>query len=108
MTICEFVALTADQQQDYLVDVGQYLGWRLDEAHSISLYQVEEFFVEVFFDRKSLCVTQLSAFEAVCLPQAYLESQEPTPQQAEVKAYLSLRAHLHKRQKNRYRTGDTF
>jgi hypothetical protein len=76
MNIIEFATLTQDQQLDFISDTGVRLSQRLDEEHTITLYGMEGFFVELFFNKRKFGITHLSAFRSAALPEVYYEMED--------------------------------
>ena len=52
---------------------GVFLADRLSEHHYIKLYNLENFYIEVFFDNRSHLITHFRAFEHTLFVLPYLE-----------------------------------
>jgi hypothetical protein len=51
MTLYQFIALDEMEQQEAIWE-GTHIGDRQDEEHNILLYQIDGFYVEVFYHRE--------------------------------------------------------
>lgn len=68
MNIFDFIALTNDQQLDTVSTMGVFVSSRNDAGHRITLYQVNDFHVEVHFSMREMRITMLSAIRNEDLP----------------------------------------
>ena len=61
MTLYQFNALTTNDQAEIVWNC-PHVGERFDEENTIVLYQVDCFYVEVFYNRKNNTITRLRSF----------------------------------------------
>jgi hypothetical protein len=73
MTTEAFKALGDPAQRKYLLEEGAYLGHRKDEPWSVLLYQVRDFYVEVYFSMNNLDIHAIEAFDDLDRLEPYLE-----------------------------------
>jgi hypothetical protein len=76
MNFNDYISLTQEQQLDLLTDKGIRVGRRVDEEYNITLYKMDGFLVEVFFNRKQLLITQLSVIGSTKIPDVYSECED--------------------------------
>jgi hypothetical protein len=62
MTISEFNALSYEEKMNATTRAG-YIATREDDTHMILLYQLETFYIEVFFDRHHHFISDFRGFE---------------------------------------------
>jgi hypothetical protein len=72
MTLYEFRALNDIDQANAVWDNGTHLGTRVEEGQSVLLYNVCDFYVEVFYSNGLNEITQLKAFKTTKLLEPYL------------------------------------
>jgi hypothetical protein len=75
MTIYEFIALNEIRQQE-AVNEGVYIGDRKDYEHTILLYQVDTFYVEVYYLKKKHKLKRFVPFTTMDLLEPYLDQIE--------------------------------
>jgi hypothetical protein len=73
MTMYDFQLLPEQQQIEVLYDYGVYIGKRKAETSIILLYQLESFYVEVFYRKYRSHIKRLHCFESNELLDPYLE-----------------------------------
>jgi hypothetical protein len=73
MTLYEYHLLTEAEQVDLLYQEGIYLGKRKFSDLSIVLYQLDDFYVEVYYDKYRYLINQVKYFHSTDLLQPYLE-----------------------------------
>jgi len=73
MQLYQYSTLSHCDQVDILCKKGIRLGSRTDEDYNITLYQIDGFYVEVFYHRKKRHVTHLRPFSTTDLLEAYLD-----------------------------------
>ncbi len=71
MTNYQFNALNDPQKADAVWD-GTYLGDRQDDNHSILLYEVDSFYVEVYYHKEFNNITRFRSFITTDLLEPYL------------------------------------
>jgi hypothetical protein len=71
LSLNAFVAMNETEQAN-IVWEGTYLGNRLEGQHMVQLYSVSTFFVEVFYDMPSNCISRLRPFKSTRLLEPYL------------------------------------
>lgn len=69
----EFQVLDVVQQLDYLQQEGVYVGKRKQGGITILLYQVDVFYVEVFYTKHRLDVDRIQCFQSMYRLDPYLE-----------------------------------
>lgn len=72
------MTLSAFQQLDYkgrtaVTGRGVCIGGRADSEHIILLYQIESFYIEVYFHKKDHYITKFFGFDDMDLLDPYLE-----------------------------------
>jgi hypothetical protein len=72
MTIYDFHLLD-EMEQAEAVWSGVHIGEREDEEHKISLYQIEAFYVEVFYHKEYEVTRKMRAFVSTTLLEPYLD-----------------------------------
>ena len=85
MTFEDFANLTYGEQLHYVTTHFEQVGSRQDEHYRISLYEVGNFFVEVFKDRCTYQVRHLGVFTKADLPDAYFDNPMAVNYQPEYK-----------------------
>lgn len=73
MHFYDFIQLNETEQIEILWYNGEQIGRRKDEDHLILLYQVEGFYVEVFYHNKERVIKKYMSFECTDLLEPYLE-----------------------------------
>jgi hypothetical protein len=73
MTTEAFKALGDPDQRKFLLEQGAYLGHRKAAPWSVLLYQVQDFYVEVFFSMNNLDIQSIEAFDDLDRLEPYLE-----------------------------------
>ncbi|HEU4472173.1 MAG TPA: hypothetical protein VFR58_13870 [Flavisolibacter sp.] len=73
MTLFDFQLLAEEQQIGILYEQGVYIGKRKEEAITVLLYQVEGFYVEVFYRFYRRHIEKLRSSAAVSILEPYLE-----------------------------------
>ena len=61
MTLSEFSLLDEIKQQEVIVE-GVYVGGLDDGEHTIALYQIDDFWVSVFFSKEEKMIVRYSAY----------------------------------------------
>ncbi len=72
MTIKEFQSLTGIKQAETLWEHGVFIADRQSHKHSIMLYQIDGFYIEVLYHKTNNSV-EVRCFESLSLLQPYLE-----------------------------------
>ncbi len=72
MTLYDFTLLDDCVQVDVLYNQGVYIGKRKSGTSIITLYQLEGFYVEVFYKKYRCIVTRLHCFTSTALLNPYL------------------------------------
>lgn len=72
MTQYQFNGLSASEQAE-IVWSGTHIGERFDEKHSILLYQIDSFYVEVFYHRDDNAIKRFRSFSSVNQLEPYLQ-----------------------------------
>jgi hypothetical protein len=85
MTCQEFVALPQSKHLDIIADFGIRLSQRREDDYSITLYIIDNFFVEVYFHIKKFNITHLKVINSTQLPDAYYDNLDD---EALCKVYL--------------------
>ena len=85
MNLYRFLKLDETQQTEILWYNGVQIGRRKDEEHTILLYQVESFYVEVFYNRKEKIIKKYRCFEQVDQLAPYLEAIDISPVYRQIK-----------------------
>jgi hypothetical protein len=83
MTLYDFRALDEMEQQAAFWD-GVHIGERADGDHWILLYQIDSFYVEVFYDKVKNVIVKYTAFQTT-------ERLKPYLQQIDLKELLTER-----------------
>ena len=78
MHFYDFIQLNETEQIEILWYNGEQIGRRKDEEHLILLYQVEGFYVEVFYHNKERVIKKYMSFECTDLLEPYLEKIDIT------------------------------
>jgi hypothetical protein len=73
MRLQEFRLLAKERQIEVIKDTGAYLFMRQEAEADIILYQLEGFYVEVFFDGQQLQGPRIKCFEAGESLEIYLQ-----------------------------------
>jgi hypothetical protein len=72
MTLYQFLALDDTCRAETLWDRGVHIGERREEQHLMLLYQINGFYVEVFYDPVTNAISRLRPFSSVDQLQPYL------------------------------------
>ena len=78
MTLYQYKALQEGEQATVLWDKGVFLGERSYEEHRILLYQIDGFYVEVFYHQEQNKLVRLRSFRIVDQLRPYLERMDIT------------------------------
>lgn len=73
MTLHDFIALDINAQQKAICKAGDHVAWRDEGNYRLFLYQIDSFYVEVFFDREHSVIRQYRPFSSVGELQPYLD-----------------------------------
>ncbi|MDB5197728.1 MAG: hypothetical protein JWP88_2099 [Flaviaesturariibacter sp.] len=73
MTLFEFKLLDESDQLDCLYEQGAYIGKRKESYQNILLYQLEGFYVEVFYYKHRCYCTNIRCSQSTTLLDPYLE-----------------------------------
>ena len=73
MTLYQFNALD-EMEQAEAVWSGVHIGERRDEEHNILLYQIDSFYVEVYFNRELNVIRKFRSFSSTDQLGPYLDS----------------------------------
>lgn len=73
MTLHHFNALAQDRQRKALLHKGVFLADRLTETFCVYLFQVDKFYVEIFFIRENDEIVWIKSFESTDELEPYLE-----------------------------------
>lgn len=63
MTLDDFNALDEQNQADSIIRMGVFLAYRLYKEFKIFLYQIDDFYIEVYYNNRYNLVQGFSAFE---------------------------------------------
>ena len=85
MHFYEFLQLNETEQIELLWYNGEQIGRRKDEDHLILLYQVEGFYVEVFYHNKERAIKKYVSFECIERLDPYLEQIDLSPIYRQIK-----------------------
>jgi hypothetical protein len=72
MRVAEFVQLPLEAQAYHLVEQGQYLIDKKGQRSTVTLYALEDFYVEVWYNREYNSITAITCFKKVSKLDAYL------------------------------------
>ena len=72
MTLYKFNLLDESKQAETLWENGVHIGERSDAEHNISLYQIEGFYVEVFYHREENVIKRFRTFSSIAQHEPYL------------------------------------
>jgi hypothetical protein len=78
MTLYQYKALQESEQATILWDEGVHLGERFDTEHKVLLYQIDGFYVVVFYNEGDNAIERLISFETVDRLMPYLDMIEIT------------------------------
>jgi len=73
MTLYQFNFLNESQQAETLWENGEHIGEREDHALTIALYQIDSFYVEVFYDQKQNAIKRFRSFSSIEQLRPHLE-----------------------------------
>ena len=73
MTLYEYHQYSIDEQIDLLYREGIYLGKRRKSSLSVVLYQLDSFYIEIYYNKYRRLVKQLRCFHSVDFLAPYLE-----------------------------------
>lgn len=71
MTINDFMAMNEDDQANALWE-GALLGGRNDGIFKVLLYQIDAFYVEVYFNKELQVIDRFKPFKSIALLEPYL------------------------------------
>ncbi len=71
MTLYQFLALDEMEQAEAIWE-GVHIAEREDEEHRILLYQIDSFYVEVFYHKEYNIIRRFRSFSSVNLLEPYL------------------------------------
>lgn len=71
MTLYDFIALDEMEQQEALW-TGTHIADRQDDEHNILLYQIDNFYVEVFYHRELNVIRRYRPFKSIDQLKPYL------------------------------------
>ena len=71
MTLYHFLGLGINQQADYVWQ-GKFIDTRSGDDHRILLYNLGDFYAEVFYNVQSNKITHIKGFKAISHLSAYL------------------------------------
>jgi hypothetical protein len=74
MTLYEFKLLTDNEQLNLLYEQGVYIGKRKIDNETVLLYQLDSFYVELFYIKYRCYVRRLHCFHSTVFLDPYLES----------------------------------
>jgi hypothetical protein len=72
MTLFDFQLLRQNEKVDVLYEQGVYIGKRKQGEATVLLYQLDSFYVEVFYKKYRCYVTKLHCFSSTSLLDPYL------------------------------------
>lgn len=78
MTINQFDVLTEEQQGNVLWEKGVHIATKETLDHTLAIYQIDNFYVEVYYDWSSNYVKRFRSFDSPSRLQSYLEGIETT------------------------------
>ncbi len=73
MTLFDFQLLSKNEQVDLLYKEGVYIGKRKINNSCVLLYQLESFYIEVFYKKYRCSVIRIHCFRSTTLLDPYLE-----------------------------------
>ena len=76
MTLYQYKLLDKTDQACVLWSKGVYLAERNDPEHTIGLYQIDGFYVEVFYDAENNAIKRLRSFGNVGQLRPYLDRMD--------------------------------
>jgi hypothetical protein len=79
MKQCEFENFAESEQLDYLQEEGVYIGKRKQGKHSVLLYQLDDFYVEVYYRKYRCYIAAIRCFTSTVLLEPYLEQVDIEP-----------------------------
>lgn len=79
MTLNEFRLLDAEEQTDRLHREGVYIGKQKKGRHTILLYQLDSFYVEVFYAKHRCLVRRVHSFSSTDGLDPYLAHMDVEP-----------------------------
>jgi hypothetical protein len=72
MTLHHFKALAQDKQRKALLQRGSFVADRTTDAFCVYLFQIDQFYVEIFFIRESDEIVWIKSFECIDELEPYL------------------------------------
>ena len=72
MTLYQFKMLDEMEQAETLWNKGVHIGERFDEEHNIILYQIDGFYVEVFYHREDNDIIKFRTFSSTEQLESYI------------------------------------
>ena len=76
MTFCDFQSLPVQEQVNILYHQGVYIGKRKASRLTVLLYQLESFYVEVYYRKYRHLISCIRCSESTALLDPYLEQIE--------------------------------
>jgi hypothetical protein len=73
MTLFEFKLLSDEDQLNLLYKEGVYIGKRKEDGKTILLYQLDSFYVEVFYRKYRYFVSEIKCTDSTSCLEPYLE-----------------------------------
>lgn len=73
MTLYQFNQLDEMEQAEAIWEKGVHIGERTDDEHKILLYQIDGFYVEVFYHQEYNVIRRLRSFKSVDQLRPYLD-----------------------------------
>ena len=74
MTLTEFVQLPIEWQAQHLCERGQHLLHKQSQLTTVDLYALENFYVEVWYNRQYSSITAVICFNSVSKLEPYLNN----------------------------------
>jgi len=78
MTLFDFKLLSEREQLDLLQKEGAYIGKRKEDEHSILLFQLEGFYVEIVYQKHRSYIQQMRSFTSTVPLEPYLNQIDIT------------------------------
>ena len=73
MTLYEFKLLSDREQLDLLQDQGTYIGKRKERALTLLLFQLEGFYIEIWYQKHRFHILRVRCFSSTLLLEPYLD-----------------------------------
>lgn len=74
MTLHQFNHLGEDKQREILITNGVLLAKRSDSCYNVALFQIDSFYIEVWYTRKGLDIGLVRGFNSTDELEPYLET----------------------------------